>query len=265
MQNSVFSFKSVSGIAITLFVLLFLASCATRRNVVLLQDIDTAKTLASSADYNTLITCDDKLSIIVSTGDVEVDAPYNAPMQTGSTSGMTSATVTPGYIVDKNGCIDFPTLGRIKVVGMTRDQLVDYIQSGLSTQLKNPTVTIQLINFRVTMLGAVNTPGSLRVNSERFTVLDAIGMAGDLSPKSRRNNILVVRDKGGEITYGRLDLRSSNIFYSEYYYLQQNDIVYVEPTKSGIHDSSTSGILTYGFGVISSLISLASIILVLVK
>jgi Periplasmic protein involved in polysaccharide export len=265
MQNSVFSFKSIRCIAVSLLALLLMSSCATRRSVVLLQDIDTARRLASSADYNTLITCDDKLSIIVSTGDVEVDAPYNAPMQINTMTGSSVNYITPGYIVDKNGCIDFPTLGRIKVVGMTRDQLVDYIQSGLSTQLKNPTVTIQLINFRVTMLGAINSPGSIRVNSERFTVLDAIGMAGDFSPKSRRNNVLVVRDKGGEITYGRLDLRSSNIFYSEYYYLQQNDIVYVEPTKSGIHDSSTSGFLTYGFGVISSLISLASIILVLVK
>ena len=140
---------------------------------------------------------------------------------------------------DKNGCIDFPTLGRIKVAGLTRDQLVDLIQDGLKNQVKDPTVTIQLINFRVTMLGAVQSPGALHVNTERFTILDAVGMAGDLSPKSKRNNVLVVRDKGGEITHGRLDLRSADIFMSEYYYLQQNDIVYVEPNKSAIRDSST--------------------------
>ena len=242
-------YKSLSMILAALAVLVFCGSCSSRKNVVLLQNIDFANTLASSADYNTLITCDDKLSIIVSTGDLEVDAPYNAPMQSNVGGGGVSGGVTAGYIVDKNGCIDFPTLGRIKVAGLTRDQLVDLIQDGLKNQVKDPTVTIQLINFRVTMLGAVQSPGALHVNTERFTILDAVGMAGDLSPKSKRNNVLVVRDKGGEITHGRLDLRSADIFMSEYYYLQQNDIVYVEPNKSAIRDSSTSGFLTYGLEI----------------
>ncbi|MEG1616812.1 MAG: polysaccharide biosynthesis/export family protein [Bacteroidales bacterium] len=260
MDNICHTHKKGLFLISTLLILLF-SSCASRRNIVLLRDIDNARTLANTETYNMKIAKDDKLSIVVSCGDLEVSAPYNTPMTALYQQGVGGMTQDgpSGYIVDRNGCIDFPTLGRLKVEGMTRDQLVDTLQTRLSEQIKDPTVTIQFMNFHITMLGAVRSPGKYRVNTERVSVLDAIGMAGDLPLKSKRKNVLVVRDKGGEVQHGRLNLTSASIFNSEFFYLQQNDVVYVEPSRSGIQDGTTSSFLPYMFSILSSAIALVAI------
>lgn len=253
--------NSLRRLFFSLLLTLLVSGCASRKNVIILKDIDKAR-IENAAIFNTRIMRDDKLSIIVSCADVEVSQPYNTPMtgligQGGNYIG--NSGITPGYIVDRNGCIDFPTLGRIKVDGMSRDELVDLLQARLSEQIKDPTVTVQFMNYRITLLGAVRSPGTYTIGTERISVLDAIGMAGDLQMKSRRNNVLVVRDKGGEVLHGRLNLQSSSIFTSDFYYLQQNDVVYVEPTRGGIRDGSTSSFLPYLLGTVSSIISLVAI------
>ncbi len=262
MDNICHTHKKGLFLISTLLILLF-SSCASRRNIVLLRDIDQVRSMANTQTYNTKIAKDDKLSIIVSCGDPEVSAPYNTPMtaaiQQGIGYGSNYTDNATGYIVDRNGCIDFPTLGRIKVEGLTRDQLIDTLQIRLGEQVKDPTVTIQFMNFHITLLGAIRTPGNYRVTTERISVLDAIGMGGDLPLKSKRKNVLVIRDKGGEVMHGRLNLTSASIFNSEFFYLQQNDVVYIEPSRSGIQDGTTSSFLPYMFSILSSAIALVAI------
>ena len=150
-------------------------------------------------------------------------------------------------------------MGRIQVEGLARNQLVDLLQSRLSEQIKDPTVTVQFLNFRVTVLGAVRVPGTYTMPTERISIFDALGKAGDMQLKSKRKNVLVIRDNGGEVTYGRLDLTSSSAFKSPYYFLQQNDVIYVEPSRSNIQDGTTSSFLPYLLGIISSAIALVAI------
>lgn len=257
-MNDCFFYFFARKFLLMIAALLLLTSCGSRRNVVLLQDMGQRGVMASTPVYKAVIVPDDKLSIIVSCADMEVAAPYNAPMTTYvQSTGYT--TNNNGYIVDKNGCIDFPTLGRIQVEGLSRDQLVNLLQVRLSEQIKDPTVTIQFLNFRVTVLGAVRNPGTYTMPSERVSIFDALGKAGDMQLKSKRKNVLVVRDNGGEVAYGRLDLTKGQIFNSQFYYLQQNDVVYVEPSKSNIQDGTTSSFLPYLLGIVSSALAVVAI------
>ena len=175
---------------VVIALLLLFTGCNSKKNVVLLRDIDHSRDLSETVKFNTVIRKDDKLSIIVSCADPELSAPYNAPMMGISQQGSTGAKpdVTPGYIVDRNGNIDFPTLGRIYVEGMRRDELVDLLRTKLSKQINDPTITIMFSNFRITMLGAVKSPGEKIIKTERISILDAIGLAGDFEMKSRRRD-----------------------------------------------------------------------------
>ena len=249
---------------IVIWVLIIFKGCNSKQNVVILRDINYSRDLSETFEFNTVIRKDDKLTIVVSCAEPELSAPYNAPMMgvispSGSGGGNTQQSVTPGYIVDRNGYIDFPTLGRIYVEGMRRDELVDLLRDKLARQINDPTITIMFSNFRITMLGAVKEPGEKIIKTERISILDAIGLAGDFEMKSRRRDVLVVRDNGGSISHGRLDLNSASIFQSDYYYLQQNDIVYVEPTRGNVRDGSASSFLPYTLGIMTSILSLTLI------
>ena len=138
--------------------------------------------------------------------------------------------------VNPSGEIDFPVLGRLKVDGLTTSQLSDTLTRRIGKYVKSPIVSTRISNFKVSVLGEVNRPGTLQVTSERLSVLDAIGMAGDLTIQGNRKNVLLVRDNNGRQELHRLDLTSTSLFASPCYYLQQHDIVYVEPKyrrKSG--------------------------------
>src|SRR5205085_4095548 len=136
--------------------------------------------------------------------------------------------------------IDFPVLGKLEVTGLTTSQLSDTLKSKLDQYLKDPIVNVRLLNYKVTILGEVNRPSSYSVTSERLSVVDAIGMAGDLTIDGKRENVLLIREENGERKFIRLNLNSSTLFESPYYYLKQNDIVYVEPSKSKAQSSAQS-------------------------
>lgn len=141
-----------------------------------------------------------------------------------------------GYRVSKAGEIDLPILGRIKVQNLTVDELHNLVQQKVEATgyLKNPSVQVRFMSFRITVLGEVNAPGSFTVATSKVTILEAIGLARDVTIFSNRDNILVVREQNGIRKYGRIDLKSKTIFESPYYYLQPNDVVYVEPHKSKV-------------------------------
>ena len=236
-------------------------SCASSKKVVYLQDVDVNKRIKAECEYKTVIHTDDLLSIIVSCDDLESAQPFNTPMiGLGRDVSTTSSQQIPrGYLVDKNGEIDFPVLGKLKVVGISRNELAEMLKEKLSEYLKNPIVTIQYLNFKVTVLGEVKAPGSYKVNSERVSIFDALGMAGDLQINAKRKNVLVMREDGDEKVFAQLDLTSENIIHSPFFYLQQNDVVYVEPNKARIVGGNAGAFLPYVLSSISTLVAILAI------
>jgi polysaccharide biosynthesis/export protein len=175
----------------------------------------------------------DVLSITVNTFDMELSAPFNLLSSQMAANAGSTGTVSPlvSYIVDENGQIDFPVLGKLTLKGLTVSEAKELIHKELLTYLKDPVVNIRLISFRVSVIGEVNRPGTFIISNDRLTVLEALSMAGDLTPYSNRANILVVREQNGIRQFGELNLQSAEIFKSEFYYLKQGDVIYIEPTE----------------------------------
>lgn len=204
-------------------------SCKTREKMVYFQQNSTDST-TQVLSYTPVFKTDDFLSIQISAEDTEAVAPFNAQATTILTSSYSSGTpATVGYLIDANGEIQLPVLGNVKLAGLNRMEAIALIQDRLKEYIKNPIVQIQIQNFKVTVLGDVKNPGTFKIPNERFTILEAIGLAGDLQLTGNRKNILVLRDINGVKTSYRIDLTKNDIFTSPVYYLEQNDVVYVEP------------------------------------
>jgi polysaccharide export outer membrane protein len=172
---------------------------------------------------------DDLLAIKVKTLDETAAAPFN--LDEGNVNLAAGGAGRPifGYLVDSEGFIDFPVLGPIEAAGKTANELKAVIATALTDYLVNPVINIRFINFRITLSGQVNNPGSYVMASERVTILDALGVAGDLTPYANRTNVLIVREQDGERSVGRVNLLDKHIFDSPFFYLRQNDFVYVDP------------------------------------
>lgn len=194
----------------------------------------------------------DRLSISVSSTVVAASAqPYN----------IATAT-TSGYLVESDGNIAFPQLGRMHVQGMTRRQLTDSLTNVLGKYLVDPIVTIQFLNFKVTMLGEVAHPGTLTIPEGKATLVEAIGLAGDLTTVARRDNVMVIREKDGKREFGMINMLSKDAFSSPYYVLQQGDVVYVEPAKEKLSSSDQTFVRT--LAIVTSVLSAFSTIVFLV-
>jgi len=183
----------------------------------------------------------DLLSISVSSLNPEASAVFNQPNNAPTNNATTTASAT-GYLVDGDGNVQFPFLGAVKASGLTKDELKDKIIKSLVEKklLVDPIITIRFLNFKVTVLGEVAHPTVVTVPSERISLLEAIGLAGDLTIYAQRDNVLVIRDEDGRKVTHRLNLNSTELFTSPYYYLKTNDVVYVEPNKSKVATTSRS-------------------------
>lgn len=223
---------------------LFLFSCASPKEVVYLQDIkEPFLQQEITQNYEIIIHKDDLLAIMVNSRNPELSLPFNMPMvtyQLGTAGGATNQQRVLGYLVDPQGYIDFPILGKIKAEGLTRSQLTNLIKNKLIEEdlIKDPIVTVQFLNYKISVIGEVANPGSFNISGDRITLLEAISMAGDLTIYGKRDRVAVIRESEGKRSITYHDLRSSDIFKSPYYYLQQNDIVYVEPNKTKAGQSS---------------------------
>lgn len=254
--------KIAGGLAIALFCL---TSCFTPKKVVYLQDLTPEEVMTVSDDYASKIKKDDLLQILVLSNNAEAAKPFNlsamsSEVSTTSTSGQEQGC----YLVDADGCIEFPVFGRLAVVGNSTSELRDWIKTELMKRnlIKDPIVTVRIMNFKVMMLGEVKNPGAIEVKGERLTLLDAISQAGDLTLQGRRDRVAVIREEKGKRTVNYLDLKSKDIFESPYFYLQQNDVVYVEPNdaKSVQYRSGQMGNVTPWISLVSSVLSLATLI-----
>lgn len=256
---------------------LILSSCSPYKDVSYFQDLNEASygliTDKESA-FSLIIQPDDELSIIVSAPDPSVAAPYNLPLisvRQKSESGIqgqstTGSTVLQTYLVDSEGLINFPGIGKIKVAGMTKDELTIHLTNLLKTYIEDPMVNIQIVNFRVSVLGEVNVPGLYSFNKQRVSVLEALASAQDMTIHGERKNVMIARNTNGKIEYFKMDLTKSDIFQSPFYYLQQNDVVYVVPNKEKQRDAGSGEQKSYNTSIIISAIStVISVIAIVIR
>ncbi|MCO5723340.1 polysaccharide biosynthesis/export family protein [Robiginitalea marina] len=235
-----------------------LASCASRKEVAYFQDAGDFETLVDNNTSITKFKVDDLVSIHVSSLTPEASAPFN--LYRGASEGGIRAEQVD-YLVDQDGMIDFPVIGKLKIEGLSPDEVRLLLREKLSDFLKDPIINIRLRNFTVTVLGQVARPGTYPTNGEQITILEALGLAGDLTLRGKRENVLVIRDFNGTKVYNRIDLTSKDIVKSPVFYLTQNDVVYVEPNKVGIRETSVGASTAITVSILTSLLTSAVFIL----
>ncbi len=240
-------------------------SCVPRKEIVYFQNIEDMAKESKSVSSPITLKPNDLLSITVSAANLESVRPFNVMIEArppvGSAGVLNSNNVQQaGYLVDSEGYIYFPVLGSIKVEGMQPEELHDKLTQELKTYVKDPIVNIRILNFQVSVLGEVARPGTYSVTGQRISLPEALGLAGDLTIYGRRDNVLIIREKEGKKTYQYLDLRNSDILDSPFYYLQQNDVVYVEPNNAQRQSSSFNRNTSVYISIASLLISVLVII-----
>lgn len=229
-----------------LLLLIGLSGCVSHQELINFKDAQ-LNTTGTEEILNALelkIQPEDLLRITVHSLDPIAAAPFNIEpegqggmnqmqMQQGQ-GGANSLELFMGYFVDQEGFIDFPSLGRVEVAGLSLDQAKFKLYELIRPFLKDAVINIRFLNLKVTVLGEVNAPGTIRLTNKRVTLLEVLGMAGDLSPYANRTNVLVIREEEGRRQYARLNLQAADIFTSPYFYLQQNDVIYVEPIQARV-------------------------------
>lgn len=246
-----------------------MSSCTSYKSVPYLQDIETVNNYGKEIPlYDAKIMPKDLLSITVNTTDPQAAAPFNLTMQTNLNVALAQNAYTTAqptlqqYLVNNKGEIDFPVIGRIKVGGLTKNQAEDLIREKLQPYLKEaPIVTVRMSNYKISVLGEVARPGSFTVSNEKVNVLEALAMAGDMTVYGVRTNVKLIReDADGKREIIPLDLTKSDLVLSPYFYLKQNDILYVTPNETKAKSSDIGTTTTTWISATSILISLASLI-----
>ena len=253
-------------------VLAFFSSCGSVKNIAYIQNSDSVNYDRSQYLYDAKIMPKDELTISVNTTNPDVSLPFNLLMQNayqqGRTLSTTGGTLMP-YLVDTEGSINFPIIGRLQVAGLTKRQCERMIQDKIRPYLaesENPIVTVRMSSYSISVLGEVARPGSYMVSREEINVLEALAQAGDLTIYGVRDRVKLIRkNASGRKEIHTLNLNDANIVNSPYFYLQQNDIVYVEPNKVKAQNSSVGSMTTLWFSATSILISLTSLLYNILK
>lgn len=255
---------------------ILLVGCGPQRNLVYMsnltpEDLNQAEVIKNISTPT--IQPDDLLSITVNSLSVESNRLFNQ-----GTLGTLGSTITTdnqrqsdnkidGYLVDKDGYINFPVLGKLKLGGLTKDAATDTIQNILNEQyIKDPTVNIRFLNFKITLIGEVNQPSTVTIPTEKINIFEAISLAGGLTVVGKRENVLVIREKDGMRNLIRLNLNDKSIVDSPNYYLQQNDIVYVEPDSYKAASASLRRTnIQFVLSIVLSTLTIASFVLAVSK
>ena len=247
--------------------ILMLGSCASSKKVAYFQNAVDGVVAQSEGLYDAKIMPKDILTITVSTTNPEAATPFNLTVSNtlNSTGQMYSGSgVLQTYLVDNGGEIDYPVVGTIKVAGLTKNECQELVKSKIKAFLaeeENPIVTVRMSSYRVTIIGEVRSPGVIPVGTEKMSILEALASAGDLTIYGKRDNVMLIReDANGQKTIHRLNLNDANIISSPYYYLQQNDIVYVEPNGVQAKNSAIGSSTTIWFSFVGIVTSVASLL-----
>lgn len=246
-------------------VILMMVGCGSSKQVAYWQNIDSISLAASKGLFDAKIMPKDELTILVQTTDPLTSEPFNLR----STGQISSKNQITGYLVDNDGMINFPIVGKIHVAGLTKTECEDLIKSKIQPYLartENPLVSVRTSSYRITVIGEVNKPGVIPVTTEKISLVEALAEAGDMTVYGKRDNILLVReDKSGEKHKVRLNMNDANIINSPYYYLQQNDIVYVEPHKVKARNTFFGSNTSIFYSVIGITTSLASLLITILR
>lgn len=233
--------KNVAELVLAVAVSIAAVSCSSPKKVLYFQDIDQVDLKQLDNVYEAVIKKDDRLTIVVSGPDKTVTTPYNltlGELTSGGNSNPESSTLS--YLVDPDGNITFPILGKIHVEGMTRNELVSYLTEEIGKDVRDPIVYVSFRNYKVTILGEVKNPGTFEIDSEKINILQALGRAGDLQLTAKRDGIILLREENGVQKHVKIDLRDSHILESPYFYLQQNDILYIPPSATRVATATTA-------------------------
>lgn len=251
--------------------LVVLASCSSTKDnkLVYFKNLTGNDGVLANVDdkYIIRVQPDDELIITITSSVPEATAMYNLPLGNPSTRGNVTASSQPRlqtYIVDPKGDIELPLIGKLHVQGLTTNEISELIKGKVAQNVKDPFVRVEMIQFGVNVMGEVQSPHRVEINKQRFTLLDALSAAGDLTVYAKRDNILIMRTENGQLTYHRVSLNDPELFKSPYFYMQQNDVVYVEPNKIRTNNSKYDQNNAYKLSVISTVVSAVSVIASLV-
>ena len=260
--------KKISYFFLAAVAVLAVTSCSTPKNVAYIQNSDSIDYAKSEFLYDARIMPKDILTITISTVNPEASAPFNLivrPTLTSATSNIaTSGGSLQTYLVDNNGCIDFPVVGTLQVGGLTKSMCEKLIHDKIKRYMnaeENPIVTVRMSNYKISVIGEVNRPGMFTVGNEKINIFEALAQAGDLSIYGVRDRVKLIRENAkGRKEIHTINLNDANIVNSPYYYLQQNDVVYVEPNQVKARNSAIGTSTTIWISVTGALVSLASLI-----
>ena len=242
-----------------------LASCSSSKtHLTYFEDIDKVERIVDLPPTPTIrIAPDDELFITVNSEEPKATIAYNLPMANAGIKAATNMSTAPQqqtYLVNSEGDINFPILGKIHVAGMTTEELQKYLVERISKDVENPNVMVSLMNFNVSVLGEVTLPGVVKVTRNRFSILDALASCNDLTPYGERSHVLLIRENNGKQERVILDLNSADLLTSPYYYLQPNDYIYVAPNNIRKGNAKYDQSKSYNVQVTSTIVSAASVI-----
>ena len=244
-----------------LIAILVFTSCGSRKDIVYFQDEPIEDGVLVSEPKPRIYKPDDILTINVSALDPDTVKPFNLMVVSNNDTNLLNAggqQQFQSYLIDYDGNIDFPVLGKLKVAGLNRTELTAMLVEKISEYANNPIVNVRLSNFTITILGEVRNPGTFTIKDERITVLEALGLADDLTIFGKRKNVLLIREVDGKKKFAKIDLTSVNAVNSPVYYLQQNDVIYVEPNNAKIRASSynqNNSVLISAIGTLTTIIA----------
>lgn len=249
---------------LAVLVTLMLSSCVSRERIAYFQNAENLKNRSPQSNNNIKIKPDDVLTIRVSAPEPDAAIPFNLTKPVNSAmGGVGSGQELETYLVSNDGTIDFPVVGKIEVEGLTNIELAELIKKKISVDveyIKDPIVNVRILNFQISVLGEVNTPGTFSIEDDHISLTKALGLAGDLTIYGLRENVLIISEEDGTKTHTYVDLTDASTLNSDQYYLQQNDMVYVEPKGSKRQSASALGVAGAYLSIVSVLISIVILI-----
>jgi polysaccharide biosynthesis/export protein len=244
-----------------ILLLLIFCSCSTKKEILYFQDPEKLEYMKGSIDFEPVFEVNDILHIKVSSLNEAVVAPFQMPNE-ASSGGNQQSISTTGYLVDINGDIQFPVLGKVAVAGKSRSELESFLTEKIHAYVTDAVVAVRLVNFRVVVLGEAGSQTVVKVENERISVPELLASVGGINYSGKRQNIMIIREVQGERSVGYVDMTNADVFNNPYYYLKQNDIVYVEPTYRTV---KSAGFITSWQGLVSIATTTFSLIILFTR
>lgn len=251
-----------------LAVLVAMASCTSYKKVPYLQNSETLDSSIVSELYDARIQPKDMLTITVNSEKPEAAVPFNLLVQTsmasfGGSKSVSSQPALQTYLVDNDGCIDFPVVGKLEIGGMTKGEVEELIKEKIKANFTStPIVNVRMVNYKISVLGEVARPNSYTISNEKVNIFEALALAGDLTVYGKRDGVKLIRESAdGTKKIVPIDLNDANVIHSPYYYMQQNDILYVEPNEAKARNSGVSNMTSMWFSATSLIITVVTFML----